>query len=118
MTGLQSRSLKARITVLQESTLLSPSAIFSFCHCEMHTILTLCVGGGESFLSDGISIDFRKAHVPFPISAAVSSGTQHEGSKTKTHTLLLPFVSLGNLSPSLTVSVIPSQLSLFRVFPL
>lgn len=82
----------------------------------MHRILTLCVGGRDSFLSDGISFDFRKAHVPFLISATVSSGKQHVDNKTKTHTLL-PFVSL-KFSPSLTVSVIPSELSLPRVFPL
>lgn len=34
----------------------------------------------------GISFDFRKAHVPFLISATVWSGKQHVGSKTKPHT--------------------------------
>ncbi len=94
MASEQGRSLKGRITALQESILLSTSEIFSFCHCEMHKILTLCVGGWDSFLSDDISFDFRTAHVLFLISATVSSGKQHVDSKTKTHTLLHPFVSL------------------------
>lgn len=84
MNKVESR--KAKKTVLLESTLMSTSEIFSLCHCEMHKILTLCVGGWGSFLSYGISFDFRKAHVPFLISATVSPGKQQEDSKTKTHT--------------------------------
>lgn len=99
---------KARITAVQESTLLSTSEIFSLCHCEMHKILTLRVGGCGSFLSDGISFDFRKAHVPFLISATVSPGKQQEDSKTKTHTSFAFCLSL-HFSPALTVSVIPAQ---------
>jgi len=108
--------LKGRITVLQESVLLSACKIFSLCRREMHNILTLPVGGRESFVSDDTSFDFRKAHLPFPMSAAVSAGKQHEGSKTKTHTLLLPFVSLWICLP--LWHVVPSQFALLCVFPL
>ena len=85
--------------------------------CVAQKILTLSVGGWDSFLSNSISFWL---HVPFLISATVSSGKQHVDSKTKTHTLPLPFCLSSKFPPSLslTASVIPSQRSLLPVFPL
>ena len=76
---------KREITAPEESTMLPALEIFTLCRIK---ILTLSVGGWDSFLSNSISFWL---HVPFLISATVSSGKQHVDSKTKTHTLTLLF---------------------------
>lgn len=107
------KTLKERI---QEATLSSISELCLYLS-EMHKILILCVGRWESCLSDSITFGFGNTHVPFLISATVSSGEQRVDS-LRLSLSAFPSACFPSLTPTRCPTCFHSPLLSALSFPL